>query len=164
MALPPTWNLFGDDHLPHRLQLLARMIDRESARQLMAQSGLTLAEWRVLAFVGTNERVTAADICVAFDVDRAEVSRAVARLTAADLLGREPDDGNRKRLLLKLTDEGATLFRRTRADRVAYFHAILQDMDDTDREQFDELLLRLARRVDAMRTESETDGMDPLPR
>lgn len=162
MALPPTWNLFGDDHLPHRLQLLARMIDRESARQLMARSGLTLAEWRVLAFVGTNDRVTAADICVAFDVDRAEVSRAVARLSAADLVQREEDDGNRKRLLLKLTDQGATLFRRTRDDRVAYFHAILEDMDDADRQRFDALLLRVARRVDAMRTGSEQKRAEPL--
>lgn len=151
MSLPPTWTLFGDDHLPHRLQLLARMIDRESARQLMVRSGITLAEWRVLAFVGLNDRVTAADICVAFDVDRAEVSRAVGRLVAADLLRREPDGGNRKRLLLKLTEAGRTLFQRTRADRVAYFQAILEDLDENDRQRFEELLLRVARRVDRLK-------------
>lgn len=151
MNLPPTWTLFGEHHLPHRLQLLARMIDRESARQLSESAGVSLAEWRVLAYVGTKARASAADICTAFDIDRAEVSRAVARLTAADLLLREQDDDNRKRLLLELTDKGLALYRRTRDMRVDYFRAIMADLQPRERELLDDLLMRLARRVDHLR-------------
>lgn len=153
MALPPTWTLFGEHHLPHRLQLLARMIDRESARQLSERSGLSLAEWRVLAFVGNKGRASAADVCSAFDVDRAEVSRAVARLFAAGLVLRQQDDGNRKRVLLELTEQGIALYRRTRDHRVDYFRAIMADLQPREREVLDELLLRVATRVDKLRNE-----------
>lgn len=151
MALPPTWTLFGEHHLPHRLQLLARMIERESARQLADEAGISLAEWRVLVFVGTKARASAADVCIAFDVDRAEVSRAVARLTGAGLLARQQDDENRKRLLLELTDAGLALYRRMRDRRVDYFRDILADLQPRERELLDDLLLRLATRVDQLR-------------
>ena len=151
MALPPTWTLFGDDHLPHRLQLLARMIDRESARQLAEQSGLTLAEWRVLAYAGSSERTSAAEICAAFDVDRAEVSRAVARLVEAGLLRREPDEANRKRMMLALTDPGRVLYQETRTRRVDYFRQILAPLDPAERERFDEMLRRVALKVDELK-------------
>lgn len=151
MALPPTWSLFGDDHLPHRLQLLARMIDRESARQLAEWAGLTLAEWRVLAFVGSTDRTSAAEICAAFDVDRAEVSRAVARLSEVGLLGREPDEANRKRMLLALTGPGRGVYERTRTQRVNYFRQILDVLDPAERKQFDGMLRRIALRVDVLK-------------
>lgn len=151
MALPPTWTLFGEHHLPHRLQLLARMIERESARQLAEEAGISLAEWRVLVFVGTKARASAADVCIAFDVDRAEVSRAVARLTGAGLLARQQDDENRKRLLLELTDAGLALYRRMRDRRVDYFRSILSDLQPRERELLDDLLLRLANKVDLLR-------------
>lgn len=150
MALPPTWDLFGEDHLPHRLQLLARMIDRESARQLSELSGLTLAEWRVLAFVGSTDRTSAAEICAAFDVDRAEVSRAVARLASAGLLLREADEANRKRMLLALTQPGHALYDRTRKQRVDYFRKILVSLDPDERERLENMLRRLALKVDSL--------------
>lgn len=149
MVLPPTWNLFGEDHLPHRLQLLARMIDRESARQLQSQSGLSLADWRVLAFVGTAGLTSAAEICTAFQIDRAEVSRAISKLGTSGLIIRKPDDGNRKRLLLQLTSAGAELFRKTRQARVAYFTKITADLTAEERRTLENLITRIAQAVDS---------------
>lgn len=150
MALPPTWTLFGEDHLPHRLQLLARMIDRESARQLQSQSGLSLADWRVLAFVGTSGLTSAAEICAAFQIDRAEVSRAISKLGQAGLITRKPDDGNRKRLLLQLTPEGTALFTKTRQERVAYFAKITADLSSEQRRTLEELISVIAHAVDSI--------------
>lgn len=149
MALPPTWNLFGEDHLPHRLQLLARMIDRESARQLQSQSGLSLADWRVLAFAGTAGLTSAAEICTAFQIDRAEVSRAISKLSLSGLIVRKPDDGNRKRLLLQLTPEGTALFRKTRQARVAYFAKITADLTAEERRTLEKLITKIAQAVDS---------------
>ena len=151
MALPPTWTLFGDEHLPHRLLLLARMIDRASARALAARTGLSLAEWRVLAYVGTKGRASAADVCTAFDIDRAEVSRAVAKLTEGGLVQREQDGENRKRLLLELTDKGRVEFATTRERRVNYFRAILADLSAEERALMEDCMLRIATRVDGLR-------------
>jgi len=151
MVLPPTWDLFGDDHLPHRVLLLAKMIDRETARQLQADFGLTLAEWRVLAFICSVETASAADVGTAFEVDRAEVSRAVTRLEGAGLIERSSDAENRKRRILEPTALGRATFEQARGRRQAYFRSVMADLETTDRDAFAVTLKKMALRVAKMR-------------
>ena len=99
--IPETWQLFDQVHLPYRILLLAKLLDRATARQLREQDDLTLAEWRVLAHLETLGEASSARIATAAAADRAEVSRAVASLERAGLIVRRPDSGNRKRLLLR---------------------------------------------------------------
>ena len=94
MALPPIWHLFGQDHLPYRLLLLARMVDRQSARELQ-KFGLTLAEWRVLAFIGVTGPASASQIGKCCQIVRAEISRAVGSLQGKGLIERRPDANHR---------------------------------------------------------------------
>jgi DNA-binding MarR family transcriptional regulator len=146
--LPETWQLFDQVHLPYRILLLAKLLDRATARQLREQEDLTLAEWRVLAHLETLGEASSARIAAAAAADRAEVSRAVASLEKAGLIVRRPDSENRKRLLLRLTDEGRKLHRAVRAKRVAYFEYLLADLDEDERTSLDAALLKIARRVE----------------
>jgi DNA-binding MarR family transcriptional regulator len=146
--LPETWQLFDQVHLPYRILLLAKLIDRATARQLRDQEDLTLAEWRVLAHLETLGEASSARIAAAAAADRAEVSRAVASLEKAGLIVRRPDSENRKRLLLRLTDKGQQVHRAVRAKRVAYFEYLLADLDRDERSGLDAALLKIARRVE----------------
>ena len=146
--LPETWQLFDQVHLPYRILLLAKLLDRATARQLRDREGLTLAEWRVLAHLETLGEASSARIAAAAAADRAEVSRAVASLEKAGLILRRPDHGNRKRLLLRLTDKGQQVHRALRAKRVAYFEYLLADLDADERASLDAALLKIARRVE----------------
>ena len=146
--LPETWQLFDQVHLPYRILLLAKLLDRATARQLREQEDLTLAEWRVLAHLETLGEASSARIAAAAAADRAEVSRAVASLEKAGLIVRRPDAGNRKRLLLRLTDRGQQVHRAVRAKRVAYFEFLLADLDGEERRSLDAGLLKIARRVE----------------
>ena len=93
MSLSGTWLLSNQYFIPHRLMLLARMIDRETARDLQSDFNITAAEWRALAYTCTMGSSSAAEICVAFEVDRAEVSRAVARLLEREFCHFVPPKG-----------------------------------------------------------------------
>ena len=146
--LPETWQLFDQAHLPYRILLLAKLLDRATARQLREDKEFTLAEWRVLAHLALLGEASAARIAAAAVADRAEVSRAVAALEAAGLITRRPDSGNRKRLLMHLTDKGRETHRRVRAKRVAYFEFLLKDLDAEERAGLDATLLKIARRVE----------------
>ena len=152
MTLSNTWLLANSYFIPHRLMLLARMIDRETSRDLQAGTSVTAAEWRALAYICTMGSSSAAEICVAFEVDRAEVSRAVARLVQAKLIqrGQARDQGNR--LTLTPTPAGENLHQRIKAKRRAYFDWILQDLDEAERQMFDDMLAMIAKRVDARRS------------
>ena len=147
--LPETWQLFDQVHLPYRILLLAKPLDRATARQLRDDDeGLTLAEWRVLAHLELLGEASSSRIASAAAADRAEVSRAVASLEKAGLISRRPDSDNRKRLFLRLTEKGRETHKRVRGGRIAYFEHLLSDLDPDERAGLDAALLKIARRVE----------------
>ena len=115
MSLSSTWFMSNQYFIPHRLMLLARMIDRETARDLHRDFNITAAEWRALGYICTMGSSSAAQICVAFEVDRAEVSRAVARLLDAELIQRGQARDRENRLVLTPTPRGEELHDRCTA-------------------------------------------------
>ena len=147
MNLPRMWSLFGSDHLPYRLLLLARMIDRQAARQLQQQFALTLAEWRVLAFVCTAGTATASTVGTSGGIDRAEISRAVVKLEEKGLVTRELDPENRRKLIISPTGEGKTLFAAVREDRVTFFRSLLADVSPEERTVIESAIERMAARL-----------------
>ena len=155
MSVPPVWDLFGAEHLPFRLLLLARMIDRQAARQLNAAFGLTLAEWRVLAFVCASGPSSASAIGRSGGIDRAEISRAVSRLEDKKLAARDADEANRRRLIISPTGEGRALFASVIADRRAFFRALLQDVPEADRAAVELSLRRMADRLQELDPQSQ---------
>ena len=155
MTLPPMWYLFGADHLPYRVLLLARMIDRQASRQLQAQFGLSLAEWRVLAFICASGPAAGSAIARAGGIDRAEISRAVARLGQKGFVVREADPQNQRKQTISPTDSGEALFRGVRDDRRSLFHALLQGVPDDERQIVERTLEHMALRIQQLAPELE---------
>jgi len=151
MALLPVWGQSGDYFIPFRLLLLSRMIERETSRDL-SRFSVTVAEWRVLSQCCSMGSSSAAEICAAFEADRAEVSRAVAGLLKAGLIQREPDSSHRQKMRITPTDAGWEIFEGVRVMRDAYFNEILQDLDPDERKAFNAALHSIAVRVDEQRT------------
>ncbi len=147
MKLPTTWNLFGEDHVPFQLLLLAKVIDRESARQLQNEHNLSLAEWRVLAFVGTTGPASASEIGNAGEIDRAEISRAVSKLVEGGLVERSPSKENRRRLIISITDKGEAKFTEVRDVRRKFFQEMMASLSREDRSQLSRNLESMARNI-----------------
>lgn len=80
--------------------------------QHLPASDLSLAEARVLYELAHGSGLTAADIIRALGMDKAHVSRIVARFRARGLVKSEASPMTAKRLLLSLTDEGRAAFAR----------------------------------------------------
>jgi len=144
-GLPRVWHLFGEEHLPYRLLLLARMIDRETARQLQTGFGLSLAEWRLLAIATVLGPCSASEIGAAGEIDRAEISRALRRLEAEGLMQREADPAHKKRRIITLTEAGKALYRDISEERRAFFRTILSGLEGAERAQVDASLEKIAR-------------------
>ena len=149
MNLPKMWSLFGPDHLPYRLLLLARMIDRQAARQLQQEFDITLAEWRVLAFICAAGPATASTVGLSGGIDRAEISRAVARLESKALVTRQTDPGNRRKLIISPTDTGQSLFVLIRDDRRAFFRTLLEDVGTDERAIIEAAIEGMALKISA---------------
>lgn len=147
MGLPKVWHLFGEDHLPYRLLLLSRMIDRETARLLQTQFGLSLAEWRLLAIGCAMGPSSASEIGAAGEIDRAEISRAFRKLENAGLMIREPDPKHGKRKIISPTQKGQALFREVRDERRRYFRSIMKPLSADERNLMDACLEKMAQGV-----------------
>ena len=147
MGLPKVWYLFGEDHVPYRILLLARMLERETQNHLMDEFGLSLAEWRLLAIACEMGPCTASDIGGAGGIDRAEISRAMRKLEPKGLVVRKADPNHGKRLIISVTPAGAELRGRVVAARRQRFRELVSDIPAEERAVFDQALTTMARAI-----------------
>jgi DNA-binding MarR family transcriptional regulator len=96
--------------LPFRLAVASEGVSRVIARQYLADSGLGMPEWRLLAAVGRFTVLSPTAAGERTSMDKVKVSRAAASLVARGLLrqGQDPADGRGR--LLRLTRKGANIY------------------------------------------------------
>lgn len=153
--LEEAWRIFDARHVPYRLLMLGKMLDRLSVQQVRDQAGMSLAEWRVLAHLAVMGSRSASEVSTAALVDRAEVSRAVRVLEEGGYVSRVDNPRNRKSSLLDLTPQGRAVYDRVHTQRRAFFETLTADIAKDELVLLDGLLLRMARRADRL----ALDGM-----
>ena len=150
------WRIGGPDYLPYRVTLLAKLLDRCTTRLLQASSGLSVAEWRVLAQLALAAPASASVRQLAEQawVDRAEVSRAAASLERRGYVERRENAKDRRSPLLYCSDKGLELYRRVSPSRQA-FHGELTALLGADQaRQMEASMLTLAKAcVDELKRE-----------
>lgn len=148
--LEDAWKIFDARHLPYRVLMLGKMLDRLSVQHVRDLGGISLAEWRVLAHLAVMGPKSASEVSAAALVDRAEVSRAVRMLEEGGYVVREDNPRNRKSNLLVLTPAGKTIYDRVHKERRAFFDALTAGIGKEDLVLLDGLLLRMARQADRL--------------
>jgi DNA-binding MarR family transcriptional regulator len=138
---------FGPSHIPYRILLLGKMIDRVTAQHVRDTAQLSLAEWRVLTHVEMIGKCSAADVASVAYSDRAEVSRALASLEKRGFVQREANPRNRKSSLVSLTDAGKSVHAAIRGARGKFYEQWLTDLSDVERVALNAALDKVTRRV-----------------
>lgn len=140
--------LYLDDFIPYRLSVLSNLISRSVAALYAERFGLTIPEWRVMAVLGlegTRHDVSANAVAERTEMDKVQVSRAVARMTQAGLVTRTTDKADRRRALLELTDKGRQVYREIVPAALAYEAELLNSLSASERTALDHLLAKLSR-------------------
>ena len=99
-----------EDFLPYRLAVAADSVSHLIARHHLAQSGLAMPEWRLLAAVGRYGVLSPTAAGERTSMDKVKVSRAAASLVARGLLRQAADPNDGRGRLLRLTRKGSTAF------------------------------------------------------
>jgi len=99
-----------EDFLPYRLAVAAESVSHLIARRHLAQSGLAMPEWRLIAAVGRYGVLSPTAAGERTSMDKVKVSRAAASLVARGLLRQAPDPDDGRGRLLRLTRKGSTVF------------------------------------------------------
>ena len=138
--LPYLWRIFGDDGLTQKFLLVAKMIERVTSSKLNDGFGISVAQWRVLAFICISGPASGSFIGEAAEVDQAEISRAVKVLMDRGLVTRDFEPGSRKTLIVSPTATGTELFVAIREQRRSYFSCIIGQLDVEQKQELKTIL------------------------
>ena len=151
-----------DGFLPYRLSVTMNRVSRAFARRYADEFGLSIAEWRVLAVLGSFQPLSSNGVVEKTQMDKAKVSRAVARLLDAGLLRRKVDAADRRLLELTFTARGRRVYEAIVPRAHALEAALTQGLGARDRALFLALLDRLDAQVRALEASPEP-GRGPPP-
>ena len=139
------WRIGGPDYLPYRITLLAKLLDRCTTRLLSANSGLSVAEWRVLAQLVLSSPASVRQLAEQAWVDRAEVSRAAASLEQKGYIERKENRRDRRSPLLYCTEKGIALAQRVNPSRREFHRSLTSLLKPGQSAELEEALLVLAK-------------------
>src|SRR3546814_10966504 len=92
---------------------VARLI-RRNFTQRAAAHGLSLAQWRALAFLARQQGVNQVTLADRLEIQPITLARLIDRLQEAGLVARRPDPDDRRAFLLYLTDAAQPLIEQMR--------------------------------------------------
>ena len=137
--------------LPYRLSVLSNRLSSMIARIYTERFALSITEWRVMAVLGRYPDLSANEVAQRTAMDKVAVSRAVARLLDAGRLMREMHGDDRRRSVLRLSDDGYRIYDEVAPLALAFERRLLHGIDETERA----LLFRLLDRLDELELRAE---------
>ena len=99
--------------LTYRLARVQSKLNIQAARILRDHAGLTLTQWRIIAFLGELTSCTAAQMSRMSAMDKGLISRTIKTLSANGYISVTPDAHDNRALYLALTQAGREMYTRT---------------------------------------------------
>jgi DNA-binding MarR family transcriptional regulator len=101
--------------------------------------GLTLSQLELLGEVSRTGVTTPAELGTRLHVRVQSLTDSINELVSRGLIARRPDEADRRRQLIEITDAGSALLEADRAERDAWLHATMRD--NLSQLEFDLLML-----------------------
>jgi DNA-binding MarR family transcriptional regulator len=128
--------------IPFLVSALGNKLADLASRDVRKGLGIGLMEWRTIALLATEPRVTPARVGQVSGVDKSVVSRAAATLEQRGLIHIEADPHGSRQTRLSLTDKGHELHDRGVRVAIARCDALLAGFTADERQIFTDLLKR----------------------
>ena len=139
-----------DDMLLYVLWQLQAAARRPVVRLCEAEFGITRREWRMLAQLADSEGMPSSALAERAALDRAQTSRAVSALVQKGLVVRTPRPGNRREVLLHLTERGRALYAALLPRVAAINQELLSVLSASEVATLDALVQRLRAQAERM--------------
>lgn len=143
-----------DDLLLYRLSRLLSVAGSMVIRLCEGRFGITRREWRLLATLASRGELSSSQLAEHAQLDRARTSKAVGSLVAKRMVSRTHPAGDRRSVVLRLTESGQALYDEL-FPLVARINAdLLGALDAADAARFDDALHRLQARAERLAGEA----------
>lgn len=136
-----------DDFFPYRLSVVQQEVSRSIAQIYIEKYRLVRNDWRVMAALGCDQPLSANGVAERTNMDKVQVSRAIARLRRRRLVAQAQDADDRRRSSLRLTAAGQRIYQEIVPLARAREAELLAALTPADLQRLDRLLERLRRRA-----------------
>jgi DNA-binding MarR family transcriptional regulator len=131
------------DLLSSRLHTLAGLSAASASLRVERKFGLALLEWRSIGMLGGFAPLSLKELARRAALDKSYASRTVAGLIERGLVVSEKNDADARGVMLSLTKEGQTLYKKVFADAVARNERLLAPLSAEQRTHLMETLATL---------------------
>ena len=129
-------------HLFFLLHHLVRQRENALGREL-AQTGLTLSQWQVLATLSRLDKATMGEVAAFCATDRTTLTRTVDRMVEDGLIQRDRDLVDRRQVHLNLTDKGQDVFQSALVDVTRFNDRVTGVLKAEEVEQLQPMIRRV---------------------
>lgn len=130
-----------------RLLLVTRTAEKELSEFVRTEHGTTLPRFDVMAALHRADRpLTMTELSRQLLVSNGNTTTVVNRLATDGLVHRAPSHGDRRVVMVSLTDAGRRDFERLATDHERRVDELFADASADDLDQLDEILQRLTSR------------------
>lgn len=119
--------------LPYRLSALSNRISQSLAIKYNKRFGISVQEWRILAALGEETKLSAVAITNRIAMDKVAVSRAVKKLIEKQLVIKHIDNDDNRRFDLALSESGTQMYLDLVPIALEHEQQTLENMDEEER-------------------------------
>jgi DNA-binding MarR family transcriptional regulator len=134
-----------DSFVPYRLSVLSNRVSKAIANEYSSRFGLTIPEWRVMAVLGGRPGLSARAVAERTEMDKVQVSRAVARLLRARRIQRTADNEDGRVTRLSLSPRGRAIYDEIAPLALRLERDFLELLSEDERRALDQLMTKLSR-------------------
>lgn len=147
----PSPTLKLDEFLPYCLSNLSKRISNALAATYQSEFGIAIPEWRVIAILGGDKKLTSSEICQLSVMYKSKVSRAVKSLRGKGLLREQGDaqDGRTKHVFL--SKKGISLYRNIVPKAQQWEASLLDILEAREYRDLMNIMKKLNRQLDDLR-------------
>ena len=145
----PTLDL--DRFLPYRLSVLTNRVSNAIARHYSERFDLSPPEWRVMAALGQASGLSARDVALRTEMDKVQVSRAVARLMRGKRVQKQTDMSDGRVTRLSLSARGRAIYNEIVPLALALEEQFLAALAPRERAALDRLIAKLSQEAARLR-------------
>jgi DNA-binding MarR family transcriptional regulator len=136
-----------DRYVPAMLTFLANKLATGASLSYRKHFGIGVVEWRLIALLAVEDKITANRICQVIGLDKSAVSRSLQVLEAAGQISGKVDSKDARRYAVSLTAEGKALHDRVIKVALERERRLLSDFSAAEVDTLVSLLSRMQAKV-----------------
>ena len=146
-----------DRYVPALITFIANKLSRSATALYQLRFDVNVTEWRILALLAIEPKISAARICQVIGFDKGPVSRTLAVMEENGLVAIRADREDGRTSSISLTAKGAAIHDKVIEVALERERRLLSCLSKPERETLIALLLRVHGNLDAVQGAGEVD-------